>query len=218
VWLGALLLPVEPGWAGLPPQSDATGHDIAQKTETAPVATPPARAAETNTAGESDAPGSELEAFLGTWIYTEVLENEKWPEPVTVERYLLLKWRKGRLRVKTVDYFPEKRTRGMESNWNGTIDVDRWNAQWQTFTPEPDGTISMALSGTWGLGPDAGSTYWWAAGRLAIEESDDGPILRYITNVGYAPAPTGNAWVPLDRSYRLVSREIDPRFDNRRRR
>jgi hypothetical protein len=189
-----------------------------QKPEINPAAASLDGAPETEAAKKAGSPPPELEAFLGTWLFTETLTDEKWQEPVEVERYLLLRWRKGRLRVKTLDYYPGLRTRGMESDWNGNIRVDRWNVEKQTFTPMPDGTISMGLSGTNGVGPLAGTTSWWAAGRLRLEAGEEGPVLRFITTQGYAPSSKGNAWRPLDRTYRLLSREIDPRFapENRR--
>ena len=218
VWLCATLPAVATARDGLPAQSEAMAEKELQVEEAAPAAQPPAVAGEMSKDEKSDSPGPELEAFLGTWVYSETLEKSEWSKSHQVDRYLLLKWRKGRLRVKTFDYYPELRTRGMESDWNGSIIVDRWNIKKQTFTPMPDGTISVGLSGTNGVGAAASSTSWWAAGRLAIEEGEDGPVLRFETTLGHSPSSKGNAWQPLDRSYRLVSREIDPRFDARRQR
>jgi hypothetical protein len=165
-----------------------------------------------------DQPDAGLAPFLGTWLFTEQVQNLPDQEPYMVERYLLLKWLRGKLRVKTVDYLPTLGARSMESDWKGNIRVDRWNTTQQTFTPMPDGTISVGLSGSNGVGPTAYRTYWWAAGRLRLEEDEEGEILRFVTTRGYAPSSKGNAWRPFDRVYRLVSREIDPRFDASRRR
>jgi hypothetical protein len=216
VWLCAALPAGAVAQDGLPAQSEDMADRAIQAEEAAPAAQPPAVAGGMNKDEKSDAPAPELEAFLGTWVYSETLEKSEWSKSHQVDRYLLLKWRKGRLRVKTFDYYPELRTRGMESDWNGSINVDRWNVKKQTFTPMPDGTISVGLSGTNGIGAAAARSTWWAAGRLTIEEGEDGPVLRFETTLGYSPSSKGNAWQPLDRNYRLVSREIDPRFDTRR--
>jgi hypothetical protein len=185
--------------------------------ETAPAAPSPEAKKATGEDRKPDAPPPEIEAFLGTWVHTETLERAEWKESHQVDRFLLLRWRKGRLRAKTYDYYPALRARGMESDWNGNVIVDRWNVEKQTYTPMPDGTISVGLSGTNGVGPNAASTTWWAAGRLTIEEGENGPTLRFVTTQGFSPSSTGNAWRPWDRSYRLVSREIDPRLEGRRR-
>lgn len=217
-WLGPAFPALATPGAGLATQSEGpAGHD-AQGEETAPTAPPPAVAAEKSKDETVDSPGPEIEAFLGTWVHTETLERDEWRDTRQVERYLLLKWRKGKLRVKTFDYYPDLRTRGMESDWNGSIIVDRWNVENQTFTPMADGTISVGMSGTNGVGPAAASSLWWAAGRLTVEESEDGPVLRLVTTQGNAPSSKGNIWQPLDRTYRLVSREIDPRYEARRHR
>jgi hypothetical protein len=77
----------------------------------------------------------------------------------------------------------------------------------------PDGTISVGLSGTNGIGAGAANFRWWASGSFVLLEDDDaGPQMRFYTDRGYAPSSKGNAWQPLDRIYHLVSREIDPKY------
>jgi hypothetical protein len=176
-------------------------------------------------AGPADAAGSAEEAdqaalvepFLGTWVYADEVEQAAKIEPYPVERHLLLRWHNGRLKVKTYDYLPELRTRSRESDWNGTIRDERGNVTEQTFTPMSDGSLSVGLGGTTGIGPPAARKNWWAAGTITVENGEDGPVLRFQTTRGYVPSSKGNLWQPFDRAYRLVTREIDPEFLGRRR-
>lgn len=153
-----------------------------------------------------------IEPFLGTWVYSETVQPVAEVPPHAVERHLLIRWRSGRLLVKTFDYIPSVRARGRESDWKGTIREDQWNITEQTFTLRSDGSIGVSLGGTEGIGPVALKHYWWAAGSMEILDGEDGPILHYHTDQGYAPSPKGNLWKPIERKYRLVSRDIDPKY------
>ncbi len=175
---------------------------------------PPQKPQPAGTGGEAAAkPDADVVPFLGTWLHEETIVLTNPSVTYRVHRYLLIRWHKNAMRVKTLDYLPEQGTQDHESDWNGTIPIDRWNQWKQTFAPMPDGTISVGLSGTNGIGPTAVNYGWWASGRLVIMEDDEaGAQLRFYTDRGYAPSSKGNAWKPLDRIYHLVSREIDPKY------
>ena len=158
-------------------------------------------------------PDTAVVPFLGTWLLEETFVQHRPPLTYSIHRYLLIRWDKNRMRVKTLDYLPELRTRSHISDWNGIIPIDRWSQWKQTFVIMPDGTISLGLSGTDGFGPASTTSTWWASGRLVLLEDDEaGPRLHYYTDRGYSPTSKGNAWQPLDRIYHLVSREIDPKY------
>lgn len=157
-------------------------------------------------------PDEALQPFMGTWLTEEEITPDGREDSFPIQRYILIRWHRGHLQVKTFDYLPDYKARNMESNWKGTIAIDRWNQTKQTFTLMPDSSISVGLSGTNGIGPMAKRTAWWAAGSLELLPDDEsGPRLRFHTFKGFAPASTGNAWKPIDRTYNLVSREIDPK-------
>lgn len=162
---------------------------------------------------EKEPVAADLAPFLGTWMWEELIPVEGSDEPTQIQRYMLIRWHRGRFQVKTVDYLVDLKTRTQESTWSGLIAVDRWNQSKQTFTPMSDGTISVGLSGTNGIGPSAANFSWWAAGRLTLlEPEDETALLRFHTFKGYAPSARGNLWLPFDRTYRLLSRELDRRF------
>jgi len=162
-------------------------------------------------------PDAALVPFLGTWLQEETIVQENPSLTYRIQRYFLIRWDEKGLRVKTLDYLPDLGTRDHVSDWNGTIPIDKWNQWKQTFVLMPDGTISVGLSGTNGIGPMAVNYGWWAAGRLVLSEDDEeGTRLRFYTHRGYSPSSKGNLWQPLDRIYHLVSREIDPKYFPRR--
>lgn len=174
---------------------------------TEPSADPPP-VAEEKPAGPDEA----LKPFLGTWLMEEEITQEAGADTIPIQRYILIRWHRERFQIKTFDYLPRYKARNMESNWHGTIAIDQWNQAKQTFTPMPDSTISVGLSGTNGVGPRAKRSTWWAAGSLQLMPDDEnGPQLRFHTFKGFAPSSTGNAWRPFDRTYHLVSRDIDPK-------
>jgi hypothetical protein len=157
-------------------------------------------------------PDDALKPFLGTWFVEETISHEPGGKSFQMQRYILIRWHREHLQIKTFDYLPAYKARDMESDWKGTIAVDQWNQTRQTFTPMPDGTISVGLSGSNGIGNLASRNVWWAAGSLELVQGNDAEQrLRFRTIKGYAPTPKGNAWKPIDRSYVLVSREIDPK-------
>ncbi len=198
--LGALLL------AALPPGTQAAPAEE-------PLAVRPGAGEERGARRQAAAPEPGVAPYLGTWVSRETVDQGvPGAEPYPVERYLLLRWARDTLKVKSVDYLPERRARGEESDWNGEIIVDRWNTSRHQFIPLPDGTLSVNFSGTNGIGPAAASAVWWATGRMTHGEDEEGPYLRLETTEGYAPSSKGNAWKPIQRTYRLVSREIDPQL------
>lgn len=157
-------------------------------------------------------PGAALEPFMGTWLFEETIQQRNSEDSFQVQRYMLIRWYREHLQVKTFDYLPYYKARDMESNWKGTIAIDQWNQAKQTFTLMPDNTLSVGLSGTDGIAHLAKRNNWWAAGSIEVLTDDDaGPRLRFHTFKGFAPSATGNAWQPFDRTYHLVSREIDPK-------
>jgi hypothetical protein len=193
IWICALALTGALAAAGAPAgTSEPSGQDVSRDSA-------------------ADAPEAALIPFLGTWQFDEVIDHGNGKEPFPIRRFLLIRWHRGKLQVKTFDYFPDYKARDMESTWKGNIIVDQWNQTKQTFNLRPDGTITVGLSGTDGIGPQASKNMWWAAGRMEVlADGENGPHLRYYTSKGYAPSKTGNAWRPFDRAYELVSRDIDP--------
>ncbi|MCZ6650964.1 MAG: hypothetical protein O7D35_09885 [Acidobacteria bacterium] len=170
-------------------------------------------------AGEEEAtePDAAVVPFLGTWLQEETIVLKQSSATYRVQRYLLIRWHKNDMLVKTLVYLPDQGTQNHVSDWYGTIPIDKWNQWKQTFAIMPDGTISVGLSGTDGFGPRAVNYGWWASGSLVLLEDDEtGARLRFYTDRGYAPSSKGNAWKPLDRIYHLVSREIDPKYILRR--
>lgn len=155
-------------------------------------------------------PDENMRRYLGTWRRQDRISGPQ--GEVDVEGYVLIRWRRDQLRVKTLDYFPATGTRVRESDWKGEIRVDAWNFSRQTFVPMPDGTLSVGLSGSNNSGPD-GASYWWASGRMWVEA--EGTRLRLVTTDGYAGSRVGNLWQPIDFTFEKVSEEIDPRFDPR---
>ncbi|MFQ5669861.1 MAG: hypothetical protein ACE5HD_04990, partial [Acidobacteriota bacterium] len=186
---------------------EATGDDLRLREKIRPA---PRRSPAEHQKAEPAA--MDLSPFLGTWLADESLPAGPDEEIHPVQRYLLLRLSHGKLQVKTLDYFPEKRARGQESGWNGTIILNSWNRITQTFTPAEDGTITVSLWGTDSVTPGPVTDFWWAVGKIWPEEQEGGPVLRYVTERGFHPTPRGNIWVPWDRTYKLVSREIDPKL------
>ena len=161
-------------------------------------------------ASRPDDPDAALSRFLGTWRRRDQVDSGK--GPVDIEGYVLVRWRKGRLQVKTLDFVPSTGARVRESDWKGEYRIDGWNTTRQTFHPMPDGSLSVGFSGSNNSGPD-GSDYWWASGRMWVEP--EGTRLRLVTTDGYAGSRAGNLWQPIDFTYEKVSDSIDPRFDPR---
>ncbi|MFQ5720775.1 MAG: hypothetical protein ACE5IK_14650 [Acidobacteriota bacterium] len=172
-------------------------------------------AAALGVAGQATAPAApdpSIARYLGTWMHQETLHAQGSDQTALIEHYLLIRWHRGALEVKTVDYLPDRKVWGRRSNWKGKIRVDQWNVTTHTFTPRPDGIISVGFSGTNGVG---GSTRaaWWAAGTLTWEKDGAGTFLHLVTTRGYAPSTKGNAWQPMDRRYRQISTQVDARID-----
>lgn len=158
-------------------------------------------------------PDPALVPFLGTWLMEETIVRKAPATPFRIHHHILIRWHNNRLRIKTLEYLPDLGTRNHVSDWNGTVPIDRWNQWKQTFVLMPDGTISVGLSGTNGFGVGAANFGWWASGSFVLlEDDEDGPQLRFYTDRGYSPTSKGNAWRPLDRTYHLVSREIDSKY------
>ena len=154
-------------------------------------------------------PDEAVRGYLGTWRRNGRVQGRH--GEIDMESYVLVRWRRGQLRVKTLDFVPSTGARVQESDWRGEIRVDAWNVTRQTFVPMPDGSLSVGFSGSNNAGPE-GSNYWWASGRMWVEE---GKRLRLVTTDGYAGSIAGNLWQPIDYTYEKVSDEIDPRFDLR---
>jgi hypothetical protein len=174
-------------------------------------AEPPASGANPGAqAGSTGQPDAALSRYLGTWRRHDRVQSGQ--KEVEIEGYVLIRWRKGRLQVKTLDFVPSTGARVRESDWKGEIRVDSWNTTRQTFAPMPDGSLSVGLSGSNNAGPE-GSDYWWASGKMWVESASN--RLRLVTTDGYAGSPAGNLWQPIDYTYEKVSEDIDPRFDPR---
>jgi hypothetical protein len=175
------------------------------------IASGPVRARERDPATREKAaspPDPLVVPYLGTWMHSSTIQSKGGTIPQ--ESYILFKWHRGQLHVKTLDYLPTLQARLRESDWRGRITVDSWNEDTQTFTPRPDGSLSIGLGGSNLVGPE-GTAYWWASGRIVLLEG--GKKFRYVTEDGYAPSSKGNLWVPVDVTYDKISDEIDPRFD-----
>ena len=183
-------------WEGVPVSAEEPAHEARKDAESPAL------------------PDESLRPYLGTWFFEQTITHETTGESFQMQRYLLIRWHREHLQIKTFDYLPAYKARDMESDWKGTIAVDQWNQTRQTFTPVDDGTISVGLSGSNGIGTLASRNTWWAAGKLELVDDGDGgkQRLRYRTTKGYAPSPKGNSWKPFDRTYELVSRDIDPKY------